>query len=123
MISYIKMNELRRLPRDALLKELHKNSKQIVYIATDSEINKILMRDEFVNMFISCQDKKNKPIYCKQQKLYITRAKLGELLEIMAADILNPFKEKWLFNIVFLDSVVSYFKFIRRANEHITVEA
>jgi hypothetical protein len=59
--------------------------------------------------------------YCKKRKFIIEKKKLNELLEIMAADILNPVKEKWIFNSVFTDNVITFFKFRQRPNEFITV--
>ena len=40
----------------------------------------------------------------------------------MTSDILNPVKEKWLFSSVFSDNVISFFKFIRRPDENITIQ-
>ena len=44
------------------------------------------------------------------------------MLNIFAADIMNPVKEKWLFSNILIDNVISYFKFIKRIDEHIYID-
>ncbi len=79
--------------------------------------------EEFPNMLISCQNRQsNEVVYCKQSKLLISAKKLDELIEILASDILNPFKQKWLFNVAFSEKVLSFFRFKRRPTEKITIE-
>jgi hypothetical protein len=100
--------------------ELKKIANRIVILESEKKINKsVLNIDEFTNVLIPCQDKSS--VYCKKNKLLITANKLSELLEILASDILNPFKNKWLFNIIFADSIINIFKFIKRDNEHIEI--
>ena len=48
--------------------------------------------------------------------------KLQELLDILASEIANPAKWKWIFNSVFITRTVNFFKFIRRKGETITIE-
>lgn len=115
----IKINELRTMKKDILLKELKKISDRVVNIVQEKEIEKKLQN--FPNILISCQDKQIDSIYCKKNKLVITKQKLDELLEIMASDILNPFKQKWLFNVIFTKNIIQMFKFIRRSNEYIEI--
>lgn len=120
----VKINYLKTFAKNDIVKELKTIAKRIVIIVPENSISKLLSyKEEFPNMLVSCQNKQsNNNIYCKQNKLIITAKKLDELVEILAADILNPFKQKWLFNIVFSDKIVNYFKFARHANETITVE-
>jgi hypothetical protein len=137
--------KIKKMPRDRLYQELYKISRQFVVFGDVSKIKDL----DFPNMYVSCQharsqqtaskSKKNKgskrknnaqalslhnPInqkYCKNHKFVIDKIKLKSILEIVVADILNPIKEKWLFSSVFSDNVISYFKFIRRPDEHITI--
>jgi hypothetical protein len=120
----IQINHLKTRTADQVYSELLKISKRVVNIMTEAEIKKMLNhKEEFPNMLISCQEKSTKSnIYCKQSKLIITQKKLTEFLEIMTSDILNPFKQKWMFNVLFTEKIVNYFKFIRRANESIFIE-
>jgi hypothetical protein len=59
---------------------------------------------------------------CKGNKLLVPTDKLHNILEILAYDIINPTKWKWLFNSIFIERAVDFFNFIQRANETITVE-
>jgi hypothetical protein len=104
--------------KEQLVSELAKLSKRIVTIVPKSILDKISI-NEFPNILISCQDHSN--IYCKKNKLMITSKNLTTLLDIMASDILNPFKAKYIFNPIFTISVINFFKFIKRHNEIIGI--
>jgi hypothetical protein len=109
---------IKSLPYDKLIQSLHKLSHKFITVGSVSGLKDF----QFPNMFISCQTQNSHRIpYCKKHKFIIEKKKLNELLEIMAADILNPVKEKWLFNSVFTDNVITFFKFRQRPNEFITV--
>jgi hypothetical protein len=73
---------------------------------------------EFPNIIMSCEI--NQP-YCSSKKLMITKKKLHEILYIMASDILNPVKSKYIFSPIFVKNTIDYFKFIIRKDEHITI--
>ncbi len=115
----IKINDLRTMNKDILLKELKKLADRVVLITNEKDIAKKLQN--FPNILISCQDKKESGVYCNKGKLMISKTKLDELLQIMASDILNPFKQKWLFNVIFTKNIIQMFKFIRRPEEHIEI--
>lgn len=109
---------VKKLSYEKLVQSLHKISQKFVTIGSVSNLKDF----QFPNMFISCQSSNaHKMQYCKKSKFIIEKKKLNELLEIMAADILNPVKEKWIFNSVFTDNVITFFKFRQRINEFITV--
>ena len=95
-----------------LLKEL-KIIFENLTINKDPNIN-----DDFPNMIMSCES--DNP-YCKNKKLMIEKNKLHDILEIMAADILNPFKSKYIFSPIFIKNTVDKFNFIVRDNEYITI--
>ena len=73
---------------------------------------------EFPNMIVSCES--NHP-YCRNKKLMIKKDKLNNILKIIASDILNPVKSKYIFSPVFVKNTVDYFRFIPRIDEHITI--
>jgi hypothetical protein len=103
-----------------VLHELHRLSKIFVKIG---DIDK--QKDfHFPNMLLSCGQlgKKDSIDYCSGSKFIIKKDKLDEILSILAYDIINPAKWKWLFNSIFIEKSVDFFKFIRRPNEHISVE-
>lgn len=111
-----KFIELKKLPKKKLINELKQLSKSFIKFG---EINAKTM--SFPNMFISCQTKQKKGPYCMNNKLIINKKKFENIIEILASDILNPVKEKWLFSDVMGDNTVSYYKFIRRPDETITI--
>ena len=51
----------------------------------------------------------------------IRKSKLQDILNIMAADILNPIKAKYIFSPIFVKNTIDYFKFIIRKDEHIMI--
>jgi hypothetical protein len=111
-------DSIKKLSYTKLLQALHKLSHKFITVGSVSGLKDF----QFPNMFISCQSKNSHRIpYCKKNKFIIEKKKLNELLEIMASDILNPVKEKWIFNSVFTDNVITFFKFRQRPNEFITV--
>jgi hypothetical protein len=118
------INNLKTLKKQDIIEKLKQMSKKIVTIVSDSNIKQQLKNDVFTNMLISCQDKtSHKSLYCKQKKLIITKKKLDELLELLAQDILNPLKNKWLFSDIFSENIINYFKFIIHPDEYITIES
>ena len=76
---------------------------------------------KFQNMFIAC-DANERLGYCEKSKLVIEKKRLNDIIEILATEVANPTKWKWLFNNVFIDRTVSFFRFIRRKNETVTIE-
>ena len=73
----------------------------------------------FPNMLVSCEGGLS---YCSGKKLVVRRERLLGLLDIMAADILNPAKSRHIFNEVFVKNTIDYFRFIVRDDEMITIE-
>ena len=120
MFDKILHNELKTMSKDSLIKLLRDLAKKVVKVMSPQAVHSALKKKkEFPNMMISCYD--NDANYCKDNKLMITQSNLNTLLDIMAADILNPFKSKWIFNSLFTDNVISYLKFKRRNNEVIEI--
>jgi hypothetical protein len=76
---------------------------------------------KFQNMFTAC-DINDSSSYCSGSKLIIEKKRLTDIIDILANEIADPAKWKWLFNNVFINRTVSFFKFIRRKNESITIE-
>jgi hypothetical protein len=77
-------------------------------------------KDKYPNMLSSCQNI-NLP-YCKNKKLMIKKDKLISLIDVMASDILNPIKSKYMFNRAFIVNITDNFNFTFRENEQITIE-
>ena len=118
---------IKKLPENKLYDELEKIAHKFITYGDVSKIKDF----EFPNMFITCQDStklaskstnKFQNQHCKNNKLIINKHTLKKLLDIMASDILNPVKEKWIFSSVFSDNIINFFKFIRRPDELISIE-
>lgn len=114
LLEYIKS-----LPVDKVFRELEKIAQKFVVYGNVNKISKF----KFPNMYISCQSmgKKGNQLYCKKNKFIIDKKKLSNLLHILAADIVNPVKSKWLFSGMLSDNVVNFFKFKRNPSEHILI--
>jgi SepF-like predicted cell division protein (DUF552 family) len=118
------LDKLKHMEYDKVLAELHNMAKKFVKIGDVTKVKKF----RFPNMLISCDQaikisKKSESIgYCSENKFIIKKNQLDEMLSILAYDVINPSKWKWLFNNVFIEKSVDFFRFIRRPNETITVE-
>ncbi len=112
----ISLEKMKHMPVKKVNEELHKLSKSFV------KIGKINRKNfKFPNILVTCNNK-NPASYCDKDKLIIDKEKLDDILDIIAYDIINPSKWKWIFSSIFIDKFVDYFKFIRRKNENITIE-
>lgn len=109
------LNSLKRLDKEKLINELYNISKKIVQIS-----EKIPKTGVFPNILHSCENEDAQ--YCFKKKLIMTDKKLLELLDIMASDILNPFKEKWIFSMLYTGNIISYLKFKKFPDETIKVQ-
>jgi len=105
---------------DKLKSFSHKNLvKELMSIFSKITVDKEPKIDEeFPNMIMSCEI--NHP-YCQNKKLMVKKNKLLDILNIMAADILNPTKSKYIFSPIFVKNTIDYFKFIIRKDEHIMI--
>jgi hypothetical protein len=110
------LEELKTMDYKHVLNHLHQLAKKFVKFGNIEKIKNF----HFPNMLVSCDVQDSN--YCDKGKFIITREQLDDVLSVLAADIINPAKWKWLFNSVFIEKSVDYFRFIRRPNETITVE-
>ena len=118
------LNKLESMKHKDVVAELHKLSKKIVTVMTETQLqNKFTTDDEFANILVSCNDQHTDTLYCNNNKLMITKKNLDDYLQILAADILNPFKQRWLFNAAFSDQLIKYFKFEKHPNETIIIDS
>lgn len=116
----VALETIKRMPVKKINEHLHKLSKQFITIGTIKTKS-----FKFPNMYVACGSAKaaKEDIgYCSGNKLVIEKKRLDDILDILAHDIANPSKWKWLFNPVFVEKSVDFFKFIRRKPEYITIE-
>lgn len=112
----ILMQKLTQKTKPVLINDLKRMSKGFVKFGDVRKIKNF----NFTNMFASCQDQKNEN-YCMNKKLIITKEKFEEFIEILASDILNPIKQKWIFSTIMSDRVINFLQFINRPNEEISI--
>ena len=110
----ISLEKLRGLSNKEIIKELTSLAGKFTKIGKP-KITK------FPNIFGIC-NKNTKTGYCYGDKLIIEKKRLEEIINILASEVANPAKWKWLFNSVFINKTVDFFRFIRRKNETITLE-
>ena len=73
---------------------------------------------EFPNIMAPCSTNAS---YCNNGKLMIKKKKLNKILQIMATDILNPYKSKYIFNPMFTGNIINNLKMTMRKDENITI--
>lgn len=110
----ISLEQLKNKSKKEISKELYKIASSFVRLGKP-KITK------FPNIFATC-GKGASPEYCAGSKLVIERDRLEEIIDILAGEMTDPQRWKWLFNSVFATKTVDFFRFIRRKNETITIE-
>lgn len=113
----IALEKMKTLPYKSVLAELHKLAKQFVKIGKISRTS-----FEFPNVVTACEKSSDNPDYCSGNKFIIGKKELDEILQVVAYDIINPSKWKWLFHSAFVARTVNFFVFTRRPAETIYVE-
>ena len=110
----VELERIKTLPQAKIKKELLDISRNFV---TFGKIKK--SSADFPNLFAVCRQTNQ---YCQGTKLIVAKDVLESVVDILAHDITNPAKISWLFNSVFIQKSVTFFKFISRENESITIE-
>jgi len=73
------------------------------------------------NIYVPCEYKDQD--FCKSKKLVVEPGKMAVLIDLLADDILNPIKMKYLTSGIFTEKIINYFNFERNPNESITISA
>jgi hypothetical protein len=115
----ISMNKFKNLGFNSLKTEL---KKIVGEFATEGKIEKSI---NFSNVYLPCSytisatGNQNSINYCDKRQLIIDPAvvKIDDLVSILAYDILNPLKVRYMFSGIFTDNVISYFNFESHSNE------
>ena len=115
----VNLEKLKLMKYGDVLNKLRVLAKQSIVIGepTGSKSFPFIMP----NMLTACGVDKSLQ-YCSGSKLLVPKNRLEEILQILAFDIINPSKWKWLFNSIFVEKTIDYFKFIQRPSEIITIE-
>jgi hypothetical protein len=115
----IELEDLKTMKYDEIFDQLKSISKSFISLGEIESIKKF----KFPNILFACNEitKGDKIMYCDGQKLIIPENKLDDMLQILSDDIMNPLKWKWLFNNIFVENIVNYFKFTKRPMESISI--
>jgi hypothetical protein len=118
----LELESIKKMSHKEVFNKLKKISSQFVKFGDIEKVKNFIFPDILSACNDSSKENKFENSYCESAKFIIKESKLNELLLIMASDILNPDKWKWIFNSVFIEKNINYFKFIRRPNESIFIE-
>ncbi len=110
----VTMNKLKKLPIEEMKKELKKISESFS-VQKDFDSTDV----KFPNIYMPCSVD-SQTGYCDKSKLIINKP-VDELIDILANDLMDDLKSKYLLNAVFIDTVVDYLKFTRYNSEIITI--
>lgn len=110
----IELEKFKTMNKKELKKELYILSKKVVISGTPQYT-------DFENYLIACSTRKDASGYCKKQKLIMPHKEIDRYIDILAEDILNPIKSKWIFSNILMEKIITYFKFIKRPFESIQI--
>jgi hypothetical protein len=116
----VTMNRLRKLSIDDMKSELKKITATFS-VQKELDVKKL----EFPNIYMPCEDSGNTaPGYCEGQpgsyKLIINTS-IDELVDILARDLRDELKSKYLLNNVWQDTCRELFSFAKHPTEIITI--
>lgn len=109
------VNRLRRLDRASMLGELKKIAAEFT---TGDGIDEAKLA--VPNIYLPCEYV-NDGKYCKGRKLIIKENVLDSYIDILASDLINPIKYKYITSGLFTDNIIDYFQFETRTDEVITI--
>lgn len=107
------LERIKYKPLPELRQELKRIVMSIVHPMKNPQV------DSFSNILQVCEGNES---YCRGKKLVLPQSKIDMYVDIIANQIKNPFVEKYIFSPLFINTVIDYFRFIKRAYEIITVE-
>lgn len=109
------INRLRKMERDPMRVELKRIASEFT---TDGQLDDKKL--DVPNIYLPCEYTANVE-YCKGKRLVMTPDMLGAYVDILASDLTNPIKYKYLTSGLFTDNIIDYFKFEQHAGEVITI--
>jgi hypothetical protein len=113
--DYITLNKLKKLGRDALKEEI-KNIAEFFAVQRQFDSKNI----KFPNIYMPCSDMLDETSYCDKSKLIINRP-IDEFADILASDLTDSLKSKYILNNIWMDALVDWLSFAKFPTEIITV--
>jgi hypothetical protein len=84
------------------------------------DLNLTTANMQFPNIYVPCADSTQSVKYCARGKLVVNKP-IDELIDILAHDIVNPLRAKYLLNNPNAEIIVDYFKFEEFPNENVRI--
>lgn len=111
------ISKLKALSSIELKNELKRISKNFV-VEKDFDTTGV----KFPNIYLPCEDLADKPTYCDNKKLILTKNNsLDIFIDILAKDLSDDLKLKYILNNLMMDITIDMFSFQRNPNEIITI--
>lgn len=105
--------------REEIRAEIAKITNNFIIVNEDFNVSDI----KFPNMYVPCKDLGANTGYCggpKKDHLIINKP-IDEFIDLLAADITNPLKVKYILNNIWSDIIVDYFNFEEHPDEVVKV--
>ena len=113
--DHITVDKLRGLQQAELKSRLTEISQKFA-VEMDLDPTNI----KFPNIFIPCGEMQDKTGYCKGKKLIVNRP-IADLIDVVAADLTDTLKSRYILTSMLADAIVDYMKFTPHSTEVITV--
>lgn len=107
----ITLHKFLTLPKEQLIMELKKFMQDNIKLGRPEKMS-------FINIFFPCQISTEQD-YCAKGKLIVPDDEFNNLIEILADDVLNPLKNKYLDSLV--ENVANFYAFKKYPNEQIFI--
>lgn len=111
--DHITMNKLKKLNKNDIRAELREIAKTFS-VQKDFDTSGI----QFPNIYLPCSDIETE--YCDNKKLIVNR-NIDDLIDILATDIMDDLKAKYLMTALFGDNIIDYLKFTQYPTEIVTI--
>ena len=114
--DHITMNKLKLMSHDEIKSELKVITSNFII---EQKLDTVSI--QFPNIYLPCSDMSTNPGYCDSKHRLILDGVLDDFIDIMAADIKNDLKSRYLLSGIFADTTLSYLQFIQVPTEIITI--
>ncbi|QYB17595.1 hypothetical protein PV-S19_0231 [Pacmanvirus S19] len=111
----VTMNKLKKLPHSQLKIELKKIAESFSE-QKDFDSSGI----SFPNIYMPCSEMNEETGFCTNKKLIINKP-IDDLIDILATDLMDDLKSKYLLNNLFMDNIQDYLVFTRYPTEILTI--
>jgi len=110
-----------------VIKQMHGMKKKDIIAKLEKIVPKFCVEGKLPakmtmeNIYVPCEYKAQD--FCQAKKLIVEKGKMAMLIDLLADDIRNPIKMKYLTSGIFTDKIINYFNFERNPDEIITIKS